>query len=172
MKKLIFIILLVSLALYSSAQKKVYFAERRPLNNAAINICGDASILSLHYERLFVLNPNLLLAGKLGIGFDEPTIKYLFGYTTPPNDYFIALPHHLTCNLGKGRHFFEFGLGGSLVWEGSSRDYCLYPVAGYRLQPMKTNKLHIRFYGALPISGNEEVNAQFTPLGLSLGICF
>jgi len=172
MKKLFIIFILIVPVVYSFGQYKEYAPERRPLNNMAVNICGDASILSLHYERLLFLNPNLFIAGKLGIGLDETTIRYLFGYMSPPENYFITMPHHLTLNLGKKRHFFELGLGGSLIWEGSNRNYCLYPVTGFRLQPMKMNNLNIRFYGVFPFSGNEDIKGHFTPLGLSLGICF
>jgi hypothetical protein len=172
MKKLFIIFILIVPVVYSFAQYKEYAPERRPLNNMAVNICGDASILSLHYERLLFLNPNLFIAGKLGIGLDEPTIRHLFGYMSPPENYFITMPHHLTLNLGKKRHFFEFGLGGSLILQGSGDHYVFYPVAGYRLQPLKTNRIYLRFYGTQPISGNEDIKDQFTPWGSSIGISF
>lgn len=172
MNKYTLTILLTLQSIYISAQQNEFFLEKRPLNNVAVNICGDASLISFHYERIFLVNPNLFLAGKLGVGFDEPTIRYLLGYSTPPENYFITIPHHITCNFGKRKHFFEIGLGGSLVWEASTRNYLLYPVVGYRLQPLKTNAVNLRIYGTLPFSGNEEVKANFTPLGLSLGICF
>lgn len=172
MKKLIFTALLIFSVAYLVAQENISYADKRPLNNAAINICGDASVLSLHYERLLRLNSHLFLSGKLGVGFDEPTLRYLFGYMTSPDNYLVTIPHHLTGNLGQGRHFFEFGLGGSLVLEGSGHQYLFYPVAGYRLQPLKTNRIHLRIYGTLPVSGNKDLRDRFTPWGTSIGISF
>jgi len=172
MKRSFFTALMIFSATYLCAQQKSANPEKRPLNNAAINICGDVSILSLQYERLLFLNPHLCLAGKLGIGFDEPTLRYLFGYLSPPDDYLITIPHHLTGDLGQGRHFFEFGLGGSLVLERTSRQYLFYPLAGYRLQPLKTNRIHLKIYASLPVSGNKDLRDRFTPWGSSLGISF
>lgn len=172
MKRSVFTALLIFSATYLCAQIRIHDSGERPLNNAAVNICGDVAVLSLQYERLLFLNPHLFLAGKLGIGFDEPTLKYLFGYMTPPDNYLITIPHHLTGNLGRGRHFLELGIGGSLILERSGNQYLFYPVAGYRLQPLKTNRIHFRLYASLPFSGNKDLTDQFTPWGSSIGISF
>jgi hypothetical protein len=150
------------------------------LNNLSVSLCGDASILSFHYERLRFIGPSVFLTGDLGIGFNQATLRYLFGYPCSPEYYFISLPHHITTNVGKRIHFFEFGIGGSLIFLDTEHDYFstvitdrnyfIYPVFGYRIQPLQSNRMHFRIYGIIPFSGYDHGEIHFSPLGISLGI--
>jgi len=80
----------------------------RPKNNISLNLLGDASIISVNYERIFVINSSFFVTGKVGFGYNKEFLFCLFGSCNTP-DRFFTIPHHITGNLGKGRHFFEFG---------------------------------------------------------------
>lgn len=144
----------------------------RPLNTIALNLYGDASVLSIRYERLFPVSNWIFITGNTGIGFDEPTLGYTMGYNTPPDQYMVTFPHQVTCNIGGGRHFFEFGLGGSFLFQESDTQYFLYPVAGYRMQPLRSDRLNIRLFGVVPFSGTGDEKMIINPVGVSIGFCF
>jgi hypothetical protein len=144
----------------------------RPLNNISLNLNGDASLLSIHYERLILINHRIFFTGNTGIGFDEPTLGYSMGYNSPPDQYLITFPHHISCNFGRGRHFFEVGAGGSYLWTKKDRQYFLYPVAGYRMQPMRSERVNLRIYCAIPVMNTGNEKTIFNPVGVSIGICF
>ena len=181
-KKMIFTILLVISVSILLAQNKEYSPDIRPLNIVAVNFYGDASITSFNYERLLFLSPTIFLTGKLGIGFNEATLHYIFGYPSLTEEYLISILHHITCNIGKRIHFFEFGIGGSLVILNTDHDYFsiiitdrnyfLYPIIGYRIHPLKSDKVNFRIYGLIPFSGYDHGEIRFSTLGLSLGLCF
>jgi hypothetical protein len=52
----------------------------------------------------------------------------------------------------------------------------LFPLIGYRLQPVKPSKINIRAYLCYPFSGNpysgDSDNLFFIPAGFSIGWCF
>jgi len=50
--------------------------------------------------------------------------------------------------------------------------YQVYPILGYRFQPIKPNKLNFRIFGSLPLIKMESENILFIPVGFSLGYCF
>ena len=45
--------------------------DHRPLNNATLNLFGDASIVSINYERLFLNSSNFFLSAKVGLGYNR-----------------------------------------------------------------------------------------------------
>ena len=171
LKQVIFTIILAIPAIILPAQNKEYSSDFRPLNIITVNLCGDASLISLYYERLFLINPTIFLTGKLGIGLNEATLQYIFGYKHSLEVYFITIPHHITCNFGKGIHFFETGMGGSMIYRNTDQNYFLYPIIGYRIQPLKSDRVNFRIFGIIPFSGYDHEEICFSPLGLSLGIC-
>ena len=82
------------------------------------------------------------------------------------------MPHHFTANLGKKQNFFEIGLGGTIVvgelqWQGRPKHYFLYPIIGYRVQPLKSKKMIFRFYTNLFFP---EEAIILSPIGLSFGL--
>ncbi len=140
----------------------------RPKNNISINLLGDASLVSVNYERLFVINPSFFITAKLGIGYNEEFC--LFG--CDDREKYLTIPQHITGNFGKGKNFFEFGLGGSIISGHTVQDYTLYPMVGYRLQPLKSDKLNFRVYLQYPVTGSAMDEILFIPIGFSFGYCF
>ena len=174
MKKLILIFILLSIGIVLFAHdpiETIDAIDSRPLNSVYINLFGDASIISFNYERLFLLSPTFILSSKLGLGFNEEFKICLFG-PCPPEEKYLTIPHHLTGNVGKGRHFFEFGLGGTIISGNTTQPYLFYPIIGYRILPLKSNKINFRVFGQIPFSGLETDDIVFIPFGLSLGISF
>jgi hypothetical protein len=94
----------------------------------------------------------------------------------PPDEKFLSVPYHLTASIGKKENFFEIGIGGSELLSGSRKRHFLFPLIGYRLQPVKPSKINIRAYLCYPFSGNpysgDSDNLFFIPAGFSIGWCF
>ena len=176
MRKLI----LVTLQLYTSillyAQKQEEIINTRPLNSISLNLLGDASIVSLNYERQFLISPSFILTSKLGSGYNEENqLSICFSGSCPPSpspERYFTIPHHITGNLGKGRHFFEFGLGGTFILGNTTQPYLLYPIVGYRILPLQSDKINFRVFSLIPFSGLYTDDIVFIPLGLNLGISF
>ncbi len=124
------------------AQPMVIVHIPRPMQNINLNYLGDASVLSLNYERIF------------------PIKKYL------------TLPHHVTGIFGKKKHFLEFGLGGTAMLGKENQYYVFYPILGYRIQPIRPKKVNFRVYGSWPLNTLSNEDLLFVPFGLSLGYCF
>jgi hypothetical protein len=162
--KLIFIILIFFITPITANEKYGYSSEM-PKNYIYFGLFGDASITSLSYERLLLFSPNCKLTGKGGVGFNQEF--NLFGGST---SLFVTMPHHITGNFGKSRHHLEIGLGGTLIFGKTNEPYLLYPIVGYRIMPLKENKVNFRIYGSFPFSGLETDVIFFIPIGLSIGI--
>ena len=145
--------------------------NERPLNSIQINLLGDASIISINYDKQFLISSTFILSGKLGLGYNEEFKLCIWGPCSPPEKY-MTIPHHITGNIGKGRHFFEFGLGRTVINGNTNQNYLLYPIVGYRILPLNSSKLNFRIFGQIPFSGLETEDIIFIPFGLSLGISF
>lgn len=145
--------------------------DSRPLNGIYLNLLGDASLISVNYERIVFVSPAFALSGKLGLGYNKEFKLCLFG-VCPPADEYATIPHHITVNFGKGRHFFEFGLGGTLISGNKSQPYLLYPIFGYRILPLSSNKTNFRLFAQIPFQRLEKPGILFSPIGLSLGVSF
>ncbi|MGB4204332.1 MAG: hypothetical protein WBJ84_01800 [Bacteroidales bacterium] len=102
------------------------------------------------------------------MGYNEE-FQVFFG---PPPEKYATIPHHITGNLGKGRHFFEFGIGGTIISGNTTQPYILYPIVGYRFLPLTSDKFNFRVFGQIPFTGLETDDIIFIPLGLSLGVSF
>lgn len=173
MKKII-LVLILSLSVTILIAKNNKESElRRPLNSTYINLLGDASLISVNYERLYFLSSNFMLTGKLGLGYNEESS---FGGDVV--ERFITIPHHITGNFGKGRHFFEFGVGGTVMNDGKEENfygtdvnYLLYPIVGYRISPLNSGKVNFRIFGHIPTQTTNKFN-NFIPFGFSLGASF
>lgn len=64
MKKLVAIIVLIFSSLCSNSQEMSF-----PKNNIFVEICGSAYVYSLNYERVYGLNPNLLITSRVGVSY-------------------------------------------------------------------------------------------------------
>lgn len=153
------------------AQPPVDYLQQRPLNSISLGLLGDASLISVQYERLFVVSRHLVISGKIGFGYNEEYYLFCFGPCGPPNRY-LTIPHHITGNLGEGAHFLEFGIGGTLINGETTQPYMIYPIIGYRILPLKSGRLNFRIFGEIPFYGIEAEDILFIPGGFSLGISF
>ena len=171
MKIIIISVLFVMSVSYLFAQNISDTISVRPMNNINLNILGDASIVSLNYERLFFITPGIFISGDLGIGFNQEFTQNLDGSGASTPDTYLTIPHHITGNIGKGKHFFEFGMGGTIINGFPDKKYFLYPIIGYRLQPLKSNKVNFRIFTTL-LNNGKDSEIYILPLGLSLGLCF
>lgn len=159
------ILLFTGLNLIAQDQDSIF--NPRPLNNINLNIFGDASLISVNYERQFSVNSKFLISSKFGIGYNQ-TYNIL---STEKELKYLTLPHHITGNLGKGRHFFEFGLGGTAIIGNTNKPYFLYPLVGYRILPLRSNKLNFRVFGHIPFSEGrlKEANGAGAPVFIYIG---
>lgn len=172
MRKLILTFILLSASIVLFAQNPIEPVDSRPLNSIYINLLGDASLISINYERLYLVSPTSILSSKLGLGYNEKFQLCLYGPCSPPDKY-LTIPHHITGNLGKGRHFFEFGLGGTIMIGNTNHPYLLYPIVGYRILSLRSDKMNFRVFVQFPFSGKLDThNILFIPFGLSFGISF
>ena len=150
--------------------------EDRPLNNISLNLLGDASILSINYEKQYLVRKVFILTTKFGLGYNQEFRLCVFGPCSSPAENYVTIPHHFTANFGNKRSFFEFGLGGTILLYGVTSDpYIFYPIIGYRFLPLKSNNLNFRLYFLPPIQfdgpfGHTEI--AFIPCGVSIGISF
>ncbi len=163
------ILLIAKTSLFAQTQEEII--APRPLNSINLNLLGNASLISIDYERQFIIRPTLILSGKLGIGYNEEFMLCIYGECPSPDTY-LTIPHHVTGNIGKGKHFFEFGIGGAIINGNTTRPYLLYPIIGYRFLPLKSKKINFRIFGQIPLSGFDVGGVIFSPIGLNLGISF
>lgn len=107
-----------------------------------------------------------MLSGKVGYGYSQEFCVLCNGI-----DY-RTIPLHLTANFGTGSHFLEVGLGGTVTIGYSNHN--IYPIIGYRLQPLRTGGVNLRVFAHWPIKetfNNFDMRTtHFPPLGLSFGI--
>jgi len=136
----------------------------RPLDGLYLNLLGDASIVSMHYEKLFPINRNLFITSKLGLGYSSELLA--FG---PFPESYITVPFHITTIVGRNRSFVEIGIGATLSL-GTPNSSVIYPVFGYRLQPLIVRKTSFRIIAQYPIVSNDI--PFFSPIGFNLGVSF
>ena len=140
---------------------------KRPLNSIYLNLLGEGSLISANFDRLFPISPNFHISGNIGLGYNQE-INILGG----SNPYrFLTIPHHLTGNIGKKRHLFEFGVGGTQLLGKDYSQYAIYPIIGYRLQPLKTNKFFMRASLHVPLQEIQD-EWSFSVIGVSFGKSF
>ena len=187
--RLIFLSILFCLSLDVKTQEismpkteKNQSIENRPLNNISLNLLGDASIISINYEKQYLVGKSYILSTKFGLGYNQEfCISFGNGSCSPVEDY-LTIPHHFTANIGKRRSFFEFGLGGTILSGETSEPYILNVIIGYRFLPFHSNKFNFRIYLQPPIPIKElekpvdnnfpHPDIRYIPFGVSAGISF
>ncbi len=147
----------------------------RPLNNISLNLLGDASIISINYEKQYLVGKSYILSTKVGLGYNQEfCLSFGTGSCSPVEDY-LTIPHHFTANIGKRRSFFEVGLGGTILYGETSEPYILYPIIGYRFLPLQSNKINFRLYFLPPPYADGpwgHPDIVFVIAGGSIGISF
>ena len=87
----------------------------------------------------------------------------------------------LAAGFGKRMHLFEAGLGSTIHLRINDPfyEFCIYPILGYRLQPVKSRKVMFKIYTSIPYNLNYQtyINLKdsevfFIPLGISIGKSF
>lgn len=169
MKRIITTSILSLLLIRLLAQDKPDPIGDIPESNINLNLLGDASLISINYERLFFVNSTSFLTGKIGVGYNEEFQLCIWGPCSPSEKY-LTIPHHITGNLGSGRRFIEFGLGGTIISGNTNQNYLLYPIVGYRQLLLESNTVNFRIFGSIPFSGLDTEDILFVPIGLSVGI--
>jgi hypothetical protein len=164
--------LLLVLALFVArghAQERDTIPAGRPDFIISLNLVGDASLISMGFEKLFFIKPAFTLAGRLGFGFNQ---EFLLFSSDPPRNYFI-MPMAVSCNFGKKRSYLECGLGGSVIAGGRTTYFMGYPILGYRLHPFRNPGFSFRawlFYPFGQLSVLESTDLLMAPFGVSIGI--
>lgn len=172
MRSLLLLFFLIITCSSSLGQIQENELKIRPLNSIYINLLGDASLISINYDRLYRLSPSFMISSKLGLGYNESFRISFFGIKPPWNKY-TTIPHHITGNIGENRVFFEFGFGGTAIFGKTTQPYITYPIVGYRIMPYKSNRLNFRIFAQVPLTRKYIVDdIIFSPLGSSLGISF
>ncbi len=170
MKKIIIVTTIIFSSTIIKAQKSEDDSALRPSNNVYVNVLGDASWISINYERRFFVRPTYFLTGKIGYGYNEEFQICIWDNICSSNHQYITVPHHISVNIGNGRSFLEVGIGGTIIIGHTDQPYLLYPIFGYRLHPLKKNKINFRFFGEVPFTGLITEDIIFFPFGLSLGV--
>ncbi len=153
----------------------IKFFNQRPIKNIFIGIGGDGGMGSINQEKLRLMSFDLLMIQKIGLGYSKQWEKdSIFGN-------FISIPVNLTFAIGKRNHMFEVGIGSTLFLNLKEPTYqvCLYPIFGYRIQPLKSNKVFFRLCIMAPTALNSEsyftiknTNTVFMPVSIGLGRSF
>ena len=143
--------------------------DQRPLNAAYLSFLGDATFIGVNYERSFQLQDDQFLAVRAGVGYIQEFQLCLWGPCEGPDEY-ATFPHHVTLNIGKKRHFFELGAGGTFLSGDVQTSYYAYPVIGARLHSKPPKNLLFRVHASYPLFNGEIEDIVFIPLGLSFGV--
>ena len=175
MKPTVMFILFTLTVLSVQAQSDTLPALFKPGHTINIGLHGDASIVSISYERLFHIRPDHFLTGKAGLGFNQEVDFCILPDVFPcekKERNFLAIPHHVTSNYGRGNHFGEIGLGGTFLIGNTKSYYIVYPILGYRYLPMKTDALCFRIFAMYPFAFSQDIAIWRIPVGVSLGGTF
>jgi len=171
MRNALFIILIAVSTVGAYALDVEPEKDSRPDLIISGNLAGDAALLSLGFDKLFVLKPTVTLSVKAGLGINS---EFQLFSSDLPDNYFIR-PHHVTCNYGRKRSHLEFGVGGAWVTNNRENYYLAYPILGYRYHPFRNPGFSFRFWVYYPFG--QAINIDWNilmliPYGLSFGIAF
>jgi hypothetical protein len=142
----------------------------RPSFILSANFFGDASNISMGFEKLFFIKPAIALAAKIGIGMNSEWILGTADYYKP---VYITMPLHITCNFGKNKSFLEMGVGGVIADDDTGTKYLAYPMLGYRYHPFNNPGFSFRIWGYYAVGQipvQESLSTSTSWLGLSFGL--
>lgn len=174
MNKLLIAVIISMLSINTFSQE-IKFFNQRPDRNLTLGIGGDGGVISIHHEKLNIISYNLILATELGLGATQDVS------ITNPNHYYLSIPFNISACFGKRMHLFEAGLGSTIHLRINDPfyEFCIYPILGYRLQPVKSRKVMFKIYASIPYNLNYQtyINLKdsevfFIPLGISIGKSF
>jgi|WetSurMetagenome_2_1015567.scaffolds.fasta_scaffold90959_2 hypothetical protein len=172
MKRIILLLVFINLVMDISAQDAERLPDPDPMNSINVDLLGNATLIGISYERIIKTSKNSFLAGKLGVGYGKELLLDYYDTLVTKFPVYLSLPHQVTFNIGKKRHFIEAGIGGTITIGDVSPHYVPYITVGYRLQPLYAGNIKFRIYGNfLPFNTKNFRNIYFVPFGLSLGLC-
>lgn len=61
-----------------TAQDPENMMRTRPRNNVSLNVLGDVALISGNYERIVPLFPQFLIVSKIGLGYNENILRWLY----------------------------------------------------------------------------------------------
>lgn len=164
---LVFLLLQVNL----SAQTELPPPVNRPMHNLNLCLLGDGSLVSINFEVLARIHKNAFISTGLGVGYQESFDLTIIGPVKNENtSEFMSIPHHVTGNFGFKRGFLEMGLGGTYYTGKIDKRYILYPILGFRLQPLKQDRAVFKLFINIPVTKCSDV--LFFPFGTSIGVSF
>ncbi|MEJ7559635.1 MAG: hypothetical protein WKF66_15105 [Pedobacter sp.] len=165
MNKLLLSLLLAGFSISSSFAQDASVVEKRA-QNVFVEIGGQGLLFTANYDTRFFKQRNGL-GGRAGIG-----------YISIDDENVTTVPIALNYLLGKGKHFFEIGLGAtfigssegtSILFDDDSEGTVLGTMSfNYRLQPVDSG-FSLRA-GFNPIFNSRDFIPYFA--GLSLGYTF
>lgn len=167
MKRILTALGFLLLSLFAPAQDSLTWKNRHR-NALEGNLFGNATTLSIDYERILLNQERFFLIFKTGIGLSLVTCQDCDDVKANAVNTF---PLVLTGNSGKGRNYFEYGIGYTFVMNPSLENY-LYAILGYRHLPKKSSGAIFKlFISRLLIQ--EQMNSTFiAPIGISFGVGF
>jgi hypothetical protein len=143
-------------------------------NGVMVGFLGNAPLFSLNFHRQLLQFKNQqgqytgFMEVAVGIGL-EPDIAF-FGGTTK---WYPTLPHSLTFNFGKNKHYLEIGYGGMLENKRliSYNNYLITPIIGWRYKASKGFMFRFHFSPWLHTTneGIDNVTKMIPMGGISLG---
>lgn len=167
--KRIYVILLILSAFFltdqAQAQQTIDSGTGRA-QNVFVELGGQGLLFTVNYDTRFSKKRNGI-GGRVGIG-----------YLAADGDHLTTIPVGLNYLLGKGKNFFEVGLGATYIGAGGNSDSILFDentsnVVGtmsfsYRLQPIESG-FSLRA-GFTPIFNGDFFVPYYA--GISLGYTF
>ena len=178
MKRFVLIIASLIFSFNTYAQEEDNSHKKRTQSAINVRAYGGFSYTSINYESIFHLNERNFISGEIGFGYGEGA-PYIMWAAETPSRHFLTIPHHITGNYGKGRHYFEYGLSGTVLYvlnqngyESEFHSYVLAPKIGYRFLALKSKKMYFKINASFPIHDFEEGTSFYVPVGLSIGYIF
>ena len=170
-----YLFFILILSLNNIAAQDIKFFNQRPIKNVFIGIGGDGGMGSINQEKLRLMSFELLMIQKIGLGYSKQFVgDSLYGN-------YISIPANLTFAIGKRNHMFEVGFGTTIFLnlKDPTYQFCLYPIFGYRIQPLKSKKVFFRLCFMIPSNLDfdtyftlKNTNTIFTPISIGLGRSF
>ncbi len=122
--------------------------------NIFLEIAGPGIFFSANYDTRFSQRRNGL-GGRIGIG-----------YLPASSDHYVTVPVQLNYLLGKKHHFFEMGIGATLVFSSFLRypDYYMPDKKEYRIREFDLVGSTTLGYRYQPASSGFNFRLSFNPL--------
>jgi len=154
-------------------------ASAKYYSSINFNLLGDLSFAQLSYDYFSMVNKDLAISIKFGLGLSYNYTQCPLSILGPGCDMvgFVNLPHHLTLNIGD-KSFFEFGLGGVLInrlvqkEDSPNAHYIPTFIVGYRRNKYERKSSNLRIYLSIPLVTETYDNIPYFPLGMTLGTNF